>query len=1092
MNSAALQDTLQQLRDLVPSPLGDASSSDSELLGRFAAHRDEAAFAELVRRHGPLVLGVCRHVLGDVHAAEDAFQATFLLLARRAARLSRPGSLAGWLHAVAVRTARQARRTEQRRRRREQGHRTPGAASDERSWREVRELLDVELARLPETYRDPLVLCYLEGLTQAEAARQLGWSATVLRGRLERARQALGRRLVRRGLPLAALLVSVEAGSVSAALRTATLATARAALAGDPVAPAVAALAASGWGFLTAVRAKLAVGLLVVAVAVSLGVSGSLSSSDPPQAQPAPREAPAARLDLLGDPLPPDALLRLGTLRHRVVGFVSGRQALPDGKTQLTYSGNRLRWMDGATGRILDAWTLPKEQTVCGVAPDGRRMLVADVNAKTLQLWDVAARKELQAFLPKGDLGLQVSATFAPDGRNATTSHGVNHNAGLLRVWDVATGQELWQEGVMGFFDRGVSSLGFLADRHTLVVHDWSTNDISLRNRWTGEERRSFPTMPRNDSRMYGLAPDGKTVFMGTAGTAVRAWDVATGAELPSLGGHQGQARTFAVAADSKTVLTGGQDPFLLVWDWPAATLRRRIDLPPARQLGSLRVSADGQRAEVSLWAERRLRFFDLATGREVTPDTGGHGGQVHGVAIAPNGQVVSAGNDNTIRVWDLATGREVRAQRTEYPVGPMTLALRADGRVVATGEHNHGAVQLHDRDTGRLLRTIESGETSVSTVAFAPVGRLLAVSGSTRQPGGAGSASVTLWDAESGRALWRVEKANAHDLAFDPDGSLLAAAVERRARIWEVPGGRERRAPPGPCYQGLAFSPDGRTLAYSDGKGTSLWEMATGKERCRLEGVARPHGALRFSPDGLLVAADDYDELAIALWDARDGRRIHAFAGHEAPVLGLAFTPDGSRLVSSSYDTTLLVWDLAGVRARLSARSPAPKAEAIRSAWSDLDREDARVAYQAVRLLAEAPALSLPLLRKQLTPAAAGDTASIDRWIADLSRDAVADRERATRELERQGEQAEDALRRALAAEPSAEARRRIEELLARIEGPVTDPERLRQIRALEVLEFLGTAEARQVLRTLAGGAADAPLTRDALAAERRLERRR
>src|SRR5207237_8374822 len=130
---------------------------------------------ELLRRHGSLVFGVCHRVLGDAHAAEDAFQATFLLLAQRASRLRQPGSLAGWLHAVALRMACQSRRAEQRRRCRELQHILPVATSaDDLAWREVRQLLDAELARLPEKYRSPLMLCYLEGLTHAEAAQRLG------------------------------------------------------------------------------------------------------------------------------------------------------------------------------------------------------------------------------------------------------------------------------------------------------------------------------------------------------------------------------------------------------------------------------------------------------------------------------------------------------------------------------------------------------------------------------------------------------------------------------------------------------------------------------------------------------------------------------------------------------------------------------------------------------------------------------------------------------------------------------------------------------------------------------------------------------
>src|SRR5262249_22030443 len=110
--------------------------------------------------------------------------------------------------------------------------------------------------------------------------------------------------------------------------------------------------------------------------------------------------------------------------------------------------------------------------------------------------------------------------------------HGVNDNYGLVRVWDVATGRQLWQEGRMGFPDRGLWPLGFLSDGKTLVVHDVLPSRVSLRDLATGKEQRSF-ALPRNELGMMALSPDAKTVMAGTFGTAVRAWDLATGKELP-------------------------------------------------------------------------------------------------------------------------------------------------------------------------------------------------------------------------------------------------------------------------------------------------------------------------------------------------------------------------------------------------------------------------------------------------------------------------------------------------------------------------------------------------------------------------------
>lgn len=188
-----------------------ADRSDADLLREFAAGRDEAAFAELVARRGPLVLDVCRAVLGNHADADDAFQATFLLLARNAGTVRRPASLAAWLHGVAHRVALKARSRAARRRDREARLPAPEAATPpgDPSWAEVRAAVHDELARLGERYRAVLVLCYLDGLTHGRAAEALGLSSAAVKKRLERGRAMLRSALARRGIGPTAVLAAV-------------------------------------------------------------------------------------------------------------------------------------------------------------------------------------------------------------------------------------------------------------------------------------------------------------------------------------------------------------------------------------------------------------------------------------------------------------------------------------------------------------------------------------------------------------------------------------------------------------------------------------------------------------------------------------------------------------------------------------------------------------------------------------------------------------------------------------------------------------------------------------------------------------------
>ena len=268
------------------------ATSDGQLLQRFALQGDEAAFAALLERHGPMVLGVCRRVLGDAHDAEDAFQATFLVLAHKARSIGRPQALASWLYCTARRTARRARGRRDRRRARESVLDDPPApegVEDALAWHELRPALDEAVGGLPRKYRDVVVLCYLQEKTYADAARELGLAAGTVSSRLARARDLLRKRLVRRGLALSSsLLVTLLSrralsAAVPAALRDAT---SRAVLAGVTAAP-VAALTAEVLRtmFLTKLRSF---GIVLLAAGLGLsGLAAGISAQRPPADPPA-------------------------------------------------------------------------------------------------------------------------------------------------------------------------------------------------------------------------------------------------------------------------------------------------------------------------------------------------------------------------------------------------------------------------------------------------------------------------------------------------------------------------------------------------------------------------------------------------------------------------------------------------------------------------------------------------------------------------------------------------------------------------------------------------------------------------------------
>jgi RNA polymerase sigma factor (sigma-70 family) len=263
--------------------------TDGQLLESFLARGDEVAFEALVRRHGPMVLGVCRRVLHHLHDAEDAFQATFLVLVRKAAAVRPRERVGSWLYGVAYRTALKAKVTAARRRAHErQAPPAPGPGAADERWQELRPLLDRELSLLPEKYRAAVVLCDLEGRPRKEAARQLGWPEGTLSGRLARARALLARRLARHGVALAggtlaAALGHEAAAQVPAALSRATARAATAVMNGQAVAAGAASAALAKGVLRTMMMKKLqaaaAVLLAVGVVGAGVGTLGHLAGA---------------------------------------------------------------------------------------------------------------------------------------------------------------------------------------------------------------------------------------------------------------------------------------------------------------------------------------------------------------------------------------------------------------------------------------------------------------------------------------------------------------------------------------------------------------------------------------------------------------------------------------------------------------------------------------------------------------------------------------------------------------------------------------------------------------------------------------------
>src|SRR5262245_1755898 len=364
--------------------------SDGQLLSRYVGSRDESAFEALVRRHGPMVLGVCRRLLRDRHEAEDAFQATFLVLVRKAASVAPAEMLPNWLHGVARQTAVRARSAAAKRgsRERQVADLPETAARPPEPAGELRALLDDEIARLPGKNRVAVVLCLLEGLTHQEAARHLGWPVGTLASRLSRAKRMLARRLAGRGVTpsggaLAALTsidapARVPASLVSSTAQAGSLCGSGQAAAGA-VPPEVAALAEGVLKAMWRNRAKAVAAVLLMAGMAALGgglLTHRTAAADQPPGEKrdeASRPAPRPRPRPAEKPAPAAA-------------------AKPaTGSLQIAVEGRRLRVRGDCAGAPIDAVA---DRVFCDEEKD-RLFLEATGDGKVSLRWGEGEKPEI-------------------------------------------------------------------------------------------------------------------------------------------------------------------------------------------------------------------------------------------------------------------------------------------------------------------------------------------------------------------------------------------------------------------------------------------------------------------------------------------------------------------------------------------------------------------------------------------------------------------------------------------------------------------------------------------------------------------------
>jgi RNA polymerase sigma factor (sigma-70 family) len=918
MSAAAVRGVVRRLGPTADPP------TDADLVAAFVARRDHAAFAELVRRHGPTVLGACRRVLSDTHAAEDAFQAVFLVLARKAGAVRPPGAVGGWLYGVAVRTANKAKVAAARRRRREMATAVASrlqANSDREGGgglenAELRSVLDAELAKLPDAVRAAIVLCDLHGKTRAEAAAELGCPEGTVAARLHRGRKKLADALTRRGLalPAAGVAAVLAPASVSASLSQSTFA-----LASGTASAAVRALAREVIRSMTTSIHAIALGAIALLTGglLAAGLSGAREPAPPVADSPGapvlaaePAPTPPAQPDH-GGPVysvsySPDGTRFLSVgVGKAVVWEAETRKKLftlnaefaafsGDGKNLFVLDQDEFRTVDAATGKTLGRKPRQQPKPVLGgrtaafsrgammwVEFDGvRHHLRTEI---TDDLYDLADQK---AHNPLGSTIVPIhgrGGAFSPDGKLFAGIHAATKDykeMACLTLGNPATGNRV-----------GTISRGF---NHPVHAFAWSPDGKEIAVGYA-DGVRVYESATLKENRKLDLknatalawSPDGKT--LAAACETARKVNIRGGSPEPELlAVHFGvvlldaqsskEVRRFDGFADNLPVVSLAFRPDgkqlvcgagFFPGDGPASNVPK-----PAKDAPGLRVLTLDAPEKPAAGAWRESKVLEL---------TGWLGGSV---AYSADGKALFVGGtDEHTRAYATETWKQLWEYKGQGRFA--AVAVAPDDKTVAatfSGGEKRG-VKLLDAATGKVGDTLEELGAIAEwpaplAVAFFPDTRVLDMD----------RAVVTTRKVIFGNPREYLVKTWREWPKVSTIKSSTVAAGKKPADDYAVP---------------LAVSPDGKRAVVTgpidkDTGKNVLWAWAAGSGAGNqlLEGHKAAVTSAAWSRDGKLIVTGDADGVVIT-WDAATFKEKSRLL-LAARVAAVAISADGKHVAAA------------------------------------------------------------------------------------------------------------------------------------------------------------------------------------------------
>jgi WD40 repeat protein len=852
--------------------------------------------------------------------------------------------------------------------------------------------------------------------------------------------------------------------------------------------------------------------LLLTTIAVRCGELQD-SSADAKASKP---EVKPARVDQYGDPLPEGAVARFGSIRFRHAAladyvFVDG------GKTVLTAGGDRvLRFWDVASGRqmrqiqwqettspeLAAAREVDMERIRLGLrkralSPDGKLFAERTLTLRSRETGEIVKRRTGK------DVGaIAMYQLFSPDGKTLLSAT----EEGTLQLWNHETNALRRLELPAPRNNRDPVDARFSKDGKWLVVGgEWFPRPYIVE---LPAQRMSYQLAA--DASNFAVSPDSKHLVVtstqgaGQPGTAVCTFDLPTGKEVNRF--HVGRSSdrfiNLAFSPDGKSLVCGSRDNTYVVDHATGQVLRKIPD-----HAEHLRFTPDGKWiagvacCDPEIEGGSHLRFWEIATGNECDPRPGDLRSFK---AFSPDGRILASAEPSHRRVclWDTSTGKLVRRLAAHGESFPCCSLIFSRNGQILTALQSNGDIEswsLADGSSGsskRLERDPDSdgfsnmwispdGETAY-TLEF--VVRLMP------------EVRIAHWEAATGRLLkrWEFGESPGWPGFFSADGKGLAIMLKNGISIVDLKTGLSpcqlRNSSPVMHVDGYEPSRDFRLIVGRRilAPGFRIWETLTGKD---VTSVTPPQvNDLTMLPDNRTVLTTDGG--TVYAWDVSTGKEQGHWqlpwstaADPREPSVTLLSCPDRNRTVTLFPDGTCLIWDLARLLKTKERSPPSLDSKQLASLWQDLEGELAAKPYAAIWKMSDNPAATVPFLRDHLRPVQPADSGRLRQLVRDLDSDQFKVREDATKQLIDAGQGAAWAFKEALNKKPSLESRRRLEDLQRRTYGPIQVPSTLRNLRAIAILEEIGTKEARDLLRREADGTPYVTETTEAAAALERLK---